>query len=190
MRVMRFLSLGLVIVSVTFAAATYGSVGDEVPTHFDLAGNPDASAERSPMSWFLLPGFSVAMFAMFSFIGAKLPDKPHWFNFPDKDRFLALPEEYRPPVIAEMRLMLEVALVGVLLTLVGVQVLQWRVATGHEAGALGLVPFVGVLLTPVLLLFLLRVSNATDAAVQRWKAGSAGRGDERGVAERGTTGRR
>ncbi len=170
MRVMRFLALGLLLASVVFAAATYASLPEVVPTRLNLAGEPVEHARRSPMMWFMLPGLNVAMAAVFLGIGAALPRRPQLFNFPDKARLLALPPAYQAPVIDVMRMVLDVALVGVLLTMLSVQLLIWRIAMGHDAGALKLAPFAGLLLAPVLLLLVTRVQEATEQAEKRYRA--------------------
>jgi hypothetical protein len=105
-----------------------------------------------------------------------LPRRPHWFNFPDKERFLALPPAYQAPVIEKMRFMLDVAALGVVVTFLSVQLMMWRSATGQPLGALRLLPFAGVLLTPLLLLLVLRVQDATERQEKRYREDQAGRG--------------
>lgn len=170
MRVMRSVALGLLLASIVFAAATYPSLPDVIPTRLSLDGTPVDHARRSPARWFALPAINLLMTASFVGIARMLPSRPHWFNFPDKDRFLALPREYQAPVIDVMRLLLDVALAGVLVTMLAVQLLMWRTAIGEPTGALRLVPFAGVLLTPVLLVLVMKVQEATERAEQRYRA--------------------
>lgn len=170
MRVMRFLAFGLLIASIVFAAATYASLPEVIPTRLDLAGNPVSHTQRSPTSWFMLPALNVAMAVVFLGIGAALPRRPQLFNFPDKARLLALPPAYQAPVIEVMRMVLDVSLVGVLLTMFSVQLLMWRTATGHDPGALKFAPFAGLLITPILLLLVSKVQEATEQAEKRYRA--------------------
>lgn len=178
MRVLRFVSIGLVLAGLALAAGTYGTLPEQVPTKLDLSGTPVRYAARSVTTWFALPVMNLVLLAILALVSARLPDKPHWFNFPDKERFLALPRRYQAPVIEEMRLMLEVTALGVVLTLLAVQVLLWRTAMGERSGLLSLAPFIGVLLTPVLLTFVLRVQTATEREEKRWRADAAAHGDE------------
>lgn len=184
MSVMRSLALGLVIASIVFAFATYPTLPDVIPTRLDLGGTPIAHQPRTPVGWFALPAINLILTAVLLGISRALPSRPHLFNFPDKDRFLRLSPAYQAPVIAVMRSVLDVALVGVLLTLISVQALMWRTALGEDAGALKFAPFLGLLLTPVLLLLVLRVQNATEQAEAAQRAAEG----ERGAPERSRPG--
>lgn len=179
--IVRALNLALVLVSIVFAAATYGALPEAIPMHIGLDGTPSNISERSLLGWFALPLINVASVGLLMWLGAMLPSHPGWFNFPEKERFLALPREYQAPVIEEMRLTLDVTLLGMLATLLIVQVLLWRTAMGHQPGLLALAPFLGVLLTPVLLIFVSRVTVATEREGKRWAAngGSPGAGTAR-----------
>lgn len=170
MRILRFLNIGLALALVLFAIATYGVAPEQVPLHLDLSGEPTRLGEKGLLAWFGLSGIAVASYVLIQFISTQLPAKPHWFNFAEKERFLRLPPEYRGPVMAEMRTMLEVVAFGMLLTMGVVQVLVWRVATGRPTAGLTLLPVLAVLITPVALIWLSRVQHAVEAQEKRWRA--------------------
>jgi uncharacterized membrane protein len=181
MHIIRTLNLALVLASFVFAAATYGALPETIPMHIDLGGTPSNISERSLLGWFALPLINLASLALLMWLGAMLPTHPGWFNFPEKEKLLALPREYQAPAIREMRLMLDVTLFGMLMTLLMVQALLWRTAMGREPGLLAVAPFLGVLMTPVILVFVSRVNEATEREARRWAAdrGSPGAGSAR-----------
>lgn len=170
MHIVRTLNLALVMISFVFAAATYGALPETIPTHIDLGGTPSNLTERSLLGWFALPLIDLASLALLMWLGAMLPSHPGWFNFPEKEKLLALPSEYRAPAIAAMRLTLDVTLLGMLMTLLVVQLLFWRTAMGHRPGLLAVAPFIGVLITPVVLILVSRVTDATEREAKRWAA--------------------
>lgn len=175
MRLVRFLAVGLLLAMVVFAAATYGSLPDRIPTKLALDGTPLRTGDRSWLGWFGLPALGAAMFALMQGIAAALPKRPHWFNIPDKERFLRLPAPYQAPVIAMMRVILDVTALGTLLVLFVVQLTMWRVANGHPAGALAFVPHFAFLLAPVILILVSRVSAAVEREEKRWRAAESDR---------------
>ncbi len=170
MRLIRFLTFGLLLAMIVFAAATYGALPDRIPTKLTLDGTPLRMGDRSWLAWFGLPALGAAMLALMVGLGAALPKRPHWFNFPEKERFLRLPPTYQAPVIAVMRLVLDVTALGTLLILFVVQLTMWRVANGHPAGALAFVPLAAFLLTPVVLILVSRASEAVERQEKRWHA--------------------
>ena len=153
-----------------FAVATYPGLPGEIPVHLDASGDPTRFEVTTPMSWFALSGITLLTFGALQVVSMMLPKRPHLFNFPDKDRFLALPAEYRSPVIVEMQVVLEVCTILTLLTLWMVQLLMWRKAMGADAGLLEVAPFLGFLVAPVVLALMTRVSSATEREERRWKA--------------------
>jgi multisubunit Na+/H+ antiporter MnhG subunit len=169
-RLIRFLGFGLLLAMVVFAAATYGALPDRIPTKLALDGTPLRMGDRSWLGWYGLPALGAAIFALMQGIAAALPKRPHWFNFPDKERFLRLPPPYQAPVIAMMRVILDAAALGTLLSLLVVQLTMWRVANGHAAGALAFVPHFAFLLAPVILILVTRVSEAVEREEKRWRA--------------------
>lgn len=170
MRILRFLNVGLALTLVLFAVATFGAVPDQVPLHLDFSGEATRMGPKGLFAWFGLSGIAVASYVLIQYVSAQLTAKPHWFNFSEKERFLLLPEEYRGPVVTEMRTMLEVVAFGMLLTMGVVQILMWRAATGQPTAGLALLPLFAVLITPVALIWLSRVQHAVEVQERRWRA--------------------
>lgn len=92
-------SLAFRIVLTLFFLATLGYIGftfwalaqlpDQVPAHFDGAGNPDRISGKAELAWgnVGVAGLMVALFGIFPFFLHKIPHK-HW-NLPNKDYWLA-----------------------------------------------------------------------------------------------------
>ena len=89
----------------TLAVTAWPDLPEQVPTHFDVGGRPDAWAAPGFASWFLLPTLATGMVAL---MGVGLP---RWvvgmarrnsslLNMPQKARFQALPEEARVRAVA------------------------------------------------------------------------------------------
>lgn len=176
MALLRMLPWALCAAMVLFSAATYSSLPEAIPQHFDVAGKVTATTPRSPASWAALPIIAVATQTLLSVLSASLVRKPHLFNFPDKDRFLRLPAEYQAPVIERMREVLDA--VGIVTAIVfgAVQFMIWRTAMGTPPGGFSIALMVGpILATPGLLVLGSRVTYAVDEAEKRWKANERNR---------------
>ena len=164
----RLLPWLFVGIHLLFAAGVYPTLPPRIPTHLDFNGVVTATSATSWWSWFALPMVSVATTGLVAGIAAYLPRNPSLFNFPDKARFLALPPEYQPPVVAVMRTTLDLTASGVAITMGLVQLLLWRAAFGavsHSAPVLLLL--LTLLLGPGILLSVTRLSAAVDAAERR-----------------------
>ena len=112
----RLRLLNLLLLAALWAASivAWPRVPDRIPIHFDFAGNPDAWAPRTLLSWFMLPlittGLSLGLQAL-----ARAGDQNPWlWNIPEKPRFVALPPDARAPITARLRGL--VALMSVLAT--------------------------------------------------------------------------
>ena len=157
-----------------FSVATYTSLPEMIPKHFDAAGNVTSMMERSPWSWGIIPIIALVTQAGIAWTSSILPKKPHLFNFNEKERFLRIPEAYRPPVIQRMREMLDVTGAFTVLVFATVQVMIWRSALGHPSDGISLGLIIGtVLFTPGILILVSRVNTAVDEAEKRWKAAEA-----------------
>ncbi len=165
---MRLLPWLFVCIHILFAVGVYPSLPPRVPTHLDFNGVVTATSATSWWSWFALPMVSVATTGLVAVLAAYLPRNPSLFNFPDKARFLALPAEYQPPVVAVMRTTLDITASGVAITMGLVQLLLWRAAFGRVPQNMQVVlPLLTLLLGPGILLSVTRVSAAVEAAEQR-----------------------
>ena len=159
-----------VVVGIHFllAIAVYPTLPPRVPTHLDFSGVVTATSATSWWSWLLLPVVSAATTGLLAVISGYLPRNPSLFNFPDKARFLALPTEYQPPVVAAMRTTLDITAIGVAVIMGCVQGLLWRAAFGGVPQSAHLVLLLLTLfLGPGILLSVSRVSSAVDAAEER-----------------------
>jgi uncharacterized membrane protein len=154
-----------------FALSTYGALPESIPTGLDASGRARGLKEKSLLLWLLLPLMALAVTGLLFAIRQSLPRRPQWFNFPDKDRFLRLPARYRPPVIEEMQLTLDITAAITLLPLAYIQYLMWQTALGNESelGVLG-VALSGIFIAPAILIVMGRVTSATEEAEKRWKA--------------------
>jgi hypothetical protein len=173
MRWMRFVSWGLLLALIAHAAATYGTLPEHVPTHLDLAGNPDRYSEKSFTRWFLLPGGALLLLILFELMTARLPSQPGMLNIPDKERFLAMPRRWQAPVIVEAVLLMDVAAAGVVAIFGLVQWRLTRIALG-QAGSDSVLPLLAPMFFSIgLLLLVSRVTTAVESAEKAWKAAGA-----------------
>jgi hypothetical protein len=71
---------------------------ESIPTHFDLAGNPDSWRDKSVLSWFGPSFIAMLILGMFYGLAWIIPKAPDLLSIPNKDLILALPDEERKPV--------------------------------------------------------------------------------------------
>lgn len=174
MRPLRVVSWGLAVALLAFAVATYPGLPARVPMHLNASGAATRFVDKSVGSWFLLPGVALASFLLMQWIGSQLPRRPHWFNFPDKERFLRLPAEYRAPAIERMRGVMDLISVGLVLTFLVINVLMWKVAMGEPPGLWAASPFMAFLMTPVILVAVSGVTADVEEAERRWTRDGGG----------------
>lgn len=156
---------------VLFSIATYSTLPERIPQHFDAAGNVTATMSKSLVTWFLLPAIAAGVQLLLSWTGTLPTTRPELFNFPAKARFLKLPTEFRGPVILRLLEAMDITGAFTMLVMAYVQVMIWRSALGHSPGGMtaGLI-VVTVLFTPALFILLSRANAAVDEAEARWKA--------------------
>lgn len=170
MRVLRALPWSLLLVAFVFALATWSALPDAIPMRINSRGEAANLVAKGFWPWFGLPIVALVTHLLLYGIGRIAPDHPELFNHPEKERFLKIPREFQAPVIAELRGMMDVVSVGVVVTILVVQWLLWRVATGHVAqGALTFALIAAALILPAVLLFLSRVNRAVDQAERTWR---------------------
>jgi len=164
----RMLPWAVLIGLIAFSAATYTGLPQEIPAKISTRGVVTHTAAKSLFNWFLLVGFAGLTQALLTGITLLLPSKPELFNFSEKEKFLRLPKEFQPPVIARMQFAMDVIGACTMLTLAYVQWMIWRTATGHPIG-LGLVGVIvsSVIIAPVAFLLVGRVSAEVDVQVRR-----------------------
>jgi hypothetical protein len=154
---------------VVFSVAAYPTLPDQIPQHLDAAGRITGTLPRTPASWGMLPGLTVALLLLLQGIAHQLPRRPHWFNYPAKALLLALPAPWRVPIIAHMQRVLDLVAVELVLVMGAVQGLLWHTARGGS-GALALPLILGLTVvgTPLLLLATSRLTEATEQAHRQW----------------------
>jgi hypothetical protein len=152
-----------------FSVAAYPTLPNQIPQQLDAAGRIAGTTARSPASWGMLPGLAAALLLLLQGIAHQLPRRPHWFNYPAKAQLLALPASWRAPIIAGMQRFLDLVAVELVLVMGAVQGMLWHTAHGGDGAlALPLILGVSVVSTPLLLLGVSRLSDATEQAHRQW----------------------
>lgn len=171
MRLIRILSWGALGALLILSVAAYAGLPESIPAHIGLEGRVTRYETKSIIGWFLLPAIALATHLLIQGIGAMLPSRPHWFNFPDKARLLLLPRAYQASVIEEMRSMLDVTTLGVSTMMLVIQYQMWRAAFGEGSpGTMLMVAILPVVLSPAILLWFSRVTTALEREEARWKS--------------------
>jgi uncharacterized membrane protein len=167
---LRALPWVLWVTLVLFSLATYATLPEQIPQHLNAAGEVTRTMQRSIWSWLLLPGIAGLTLGLVSWAGAFVARRPEYFNFPEKERFLKIPHEYRGPVLVRMRETLDVTGVFLIVVMGYVQLMMWRSAQGTNVQGMSLGLLVGtILFTPGILILTSRVNTAVDEAERRWK---------------------
>lgn len=170
----RMLPWAVLIGIVAFAAATYAGLPEEIPTKVSSRGVITHAEPKTVLNWFMLAGIATLTQAFLTALTLRLPARPDLFNFPEKERLLALPREYQAPVIARMQVAMDVIATGTMLIIGAAQWLLWRTAMGHpeSSGFLAIVVLT-VFVGPMAFLLVGRVSSEVE--VQERRAREAGR---------------
>lgn len=166
----RILPWVVVIGLIGFTAATYTGLPAEIPTKISSSGVVTHTEPKTLFNWFLLVGITALTQAFLTGITIMLRGKPELFNFPEKERFLALPSEYRPPVIERMQFVMDIVGTLTMLFLFYVQFMLWRVALGnpHHLGFAAMIVLT-IFFVPVTFLLVGRVSAEVEVQEKRWR---------------------
>jgi uncharacterized membrane protein len=171
MNPIRLLPWILWLALAVFTAATYDLLPADIPQQIDAAGAVTRTTARTPLAWSLLPAVALLTLVLTQGIAALLPSHPHLFNFPAKDKLLAMPAEARAPVIAHMRRFMDISSLLVMLVMFGAQWMLWQSAQGHTSATGNTVLMVvSIAIAPVLLLLIARLNSATEQAHAAWVA--------------------
>ncbi len=171
MSLLRLLPWMFACAMVVFAIVTYDQLPERIPQQFDAAGRATRLAERSWLSWGVLPLSACGMLALLQLVSRQLTAHPELFNFPAKAQLLALPRDAQAPVIAQMRTFLDVAALLLVVVLGAAQFTVYQGALGRDTAAVSRVTVaVAVLMAPALLVFVVRITRATERAHAEWVA--------------------
>lgn len=174
MTALRVLPWALLIGLFAFSLGTYGTLPAEIPTHINSAGEPTNLVTKTLGRWLLLPLVGLGVQWLMAGLSAVLPKRPDLFNFPEKERLLALPPAYQAPAVVWMRATLDVSAMMTLMIMGYVQWMLWRTAMGHrESAGIAVILAGTILMLPAILIIVSKVNEATLEADRKWKdAGS------------------
>ena len=169
--ILRVLPWAMWMALVVFSVMTFDTLPADIPRHMNAAGEITSSVPRTWFSWMLLPMVALAIQSLLFGLTLLLPKNPSLFNFPEKEKFLKLPQSYRGDVISRMQVTLDVAAVFTMSNMAFVQWVMWRTALGHETRHIGVFLIVGTfILLPLMLMLTLRVNAAVEIAERKWKS--------------------
>lgn len=78
----RWIGPVLIVLMVAFAVAVYGRLPEQVPTHFELSGEPDDWMDRFPGA-FLLPAIAAGIYLLLFALRRIDPRRAHYARFED-----------------------------------------------------------------------------------------------------------
>jgi uncharacterized membrane protein len=169
-RVLLVLTALVVVAHLVFAAAVYGTLPAQIPTHFNAAGVPDAFGSRA--NWWLLPIVNVLSAALTIGVTLLLPSRPSWLNMPNKAEILALPEEGQRAVVRQAQPGMLALGCSVALVMLYLQYTTWVIARGGASpGMAGLIVFLPLVSLAVLPGILVPVGRE----LKRWQLAGARR---------------
>ena len=168
-RILTALNIALVIAMIAGSVLAYPELPARIPTHFDISGRADAWSDRGVTSWFMLPAIAVLVVCLLQFSQSLLLKKPALLNLPNKEEYLALPEEGKRAVLVHVRGMLAMTTTMMLLIFGLIQLSIWRQAHGHATTTLLMFVLIfGVMSTPLMLgVFLPRIQGAIEEQRRR-----------------------
>lgn len=154
MRTAERVSVGLLAALWAGSVLAWPRLPARIPVHFSFGGGADRWEETTLLSWFGLPLLALAAVLLNALLARALPKRPGLVNLPDKKRFLALPPEYRAPVVRRIQDSLHALGAQVVLLFGLMQVAVYRTAAGADTRTYMLFVLVyAVALLPVLALW-------------------------------------
>ena len=78
----RWLGLLFALLAIVFSAAVFTKLPEQVPTHFDVKGQPDDWMSR-PFGAFMMPAFAMLMVLVFNMLPKISPRRPNMDRFND-----------------------------------------------------------------------------------------------------------
>lgn len=131
-RAVLLLLLGALVVAWVFSQGltVYGRLPERVPMHFGPGGLPNAWGHKTPFA-----ALGLVMIAGVELIGIMLlRTRPQWFNFPGKERALALPPARRAHVYAPLQESMAWLASGIAIGLSLLCQQTWAVALNERQG--------------------------------------------------------
>lgn len=92
------IALGFFLLTILLAAYYYSELPQRFPAHFDFSGAPDRWSEKSVFSWFIIPVISGIVQMLVLSTGYFIRKYPSMVNLPEKEKFLAAPQEIKNKV--------------------------------------------------------------------------------------------
>ncbi len=174
-RTLTYLLLGCLVVG---SVLGWPTLPERIPGHFGADGQVTRWTDRTALHWFVLPVLALVVALPAIWLARALPRRPHLVNIPDKDRYLALREEHRLPVIERIRNMVFGIAAQVLALLALVQLGIYRTAHGHDTQSYMMAVLVlSLLIVPVtLFLWLPGIQSEIN---RQWRAQQSGHGPAR-----------
>jgi uncharacterized membrane protein len=160
-RFLFFLHIALIIAQWVLPLAMMSSLPDQVPVHFDLAGNPDRFASKT--SWEMWLGSSIG--TVLGMIVIVLMRFPGAYNVPRKAEIAALPATQRERMHDIMREMLLAIFTVVQILMLAMIATIFAIAssTPMKMPWVLIVAFLAVPMV-VVIVYLVRISRAVDDA--------------------------
>jgi uncharacterized membrane protein len=173
MRLVHLLNGALLLGLIGLSLYVYPELPARIPLHFGADGTPDRWGERTLLSWMILPLVGAGTALLMYVIGLFIPGRPQSFNFPDRDKLLALPAAVQEWVMRGVVDMLHIMTLALLLMFCGMQYGAWessRTGVGSRV-MVGAVLFSLVAMPFVTVAFLVVVQRRMDRA---WRAHRTG----------------
>lgn len=130
---MRRFVIALLIAFWVFCIIAWPSLPERIPIHYNMRGRPDGWADAL-VGWFALPAVATLTILFFQVIVRAAAVTPNYWNVPEKQRFLALTEEQRRPIIGELITMLHITALYTLVIMIVIQASTYFTATGRGDG--------------------------------------------------------
>jgi uncharacterized membrane protein len=170
LRIGLLVNLALLLALLIYSAATWPSLPERIPEHFNVAGTPDRWADRSLVSWFAVPFIAIVLSVAIIALARVIPRKPSMLNLPDKKRLLALPPEAQAPVFAAVQNLLYWLAAFVAAEFLAIQLGRYLTAVNSSTAHtyIILVIVIGVVAMPMIgLFFFLNVQNALRSQLKK-----------------------
>lgn len=133
---MRRFAYALLAAYWTMCVVLYPRLPARLPIHFNFRGEPDSWTNNASAFWFLLPVIATVTLMLIWGVGELAARSPQLWNVPEKQRFLALSDAQRAPIVRRLLGIMDVAALYTLSLIIVVQVGMYNSAlsTGARLG--------------------------------------------------------